>query len=88
MNYQNLKNRQTANLAVFGRFWAVFGLFLGCLRGYLAIYLDLKSFHHQKLIILLIMNFQNLKNRQTANLSGFGRFWAVLVGFWAVLVAF
>jgi len=31
MNYQNMKNRQTSNLAVFGRFWAVFGLFLAVL---------------------------------------------------------
>ena len=59
MNYQNLKNHQTANLAVFGRFWR----FLGCLRGYLAIFLNLESFHLQKLIYAF-MRFQNFYNTE------------------------
>ena len=78
MNYQNLKNRQTANLAVFGRFWR----FLGCFCGYIAIFLILASFHHHKLIISQNVNYQNLKNRQTANLVVFGRFLGVFGQFW------
>ena len=41
MNYQNLKNHQTANLAVFRRFWVVFGLFFGSFGAYVAVFLIL-----------------------------------------------
>ena len=87
MNYLNLKNRQPANLAVLGGFFGNFWLFLGSFGGYLAIFLNLVSFNHQKLIISHIMNYQNLKNRQPANLAVLGGFLAIFGCFWAVLVA-
>ena len=68
MNYQNLKNRQTTNLAVFERF-------LDCFCGYIAISLILASFHHQKLIILQTMSYQNLKTADPP----IWWFWAVFV---------
>ena len=39
-------NRQTANLAVFRRFWAVFGLFFGSFGAYVAVFLILVIFTH------------------------------------------
>ena len=88
MNYQNLKNRQTANLAVLGGFLAIFGWFLGSFDGYLAIFLNLVSFNDQKLIILHIMKYQNLKNSQPANLAVLGGFLAIFGCFWAFLWLF
>ena len=67
----------------FGRFFGNFWLFLGSFGGYLAIFLNLVSFNHQKLIISHMMNYQNLKNRQPANLAVLGGFLAIFGCFWA-----
>ena len=88
MDYQNFKNRQTTNLAVFGwfldGFWVVFGRFwaiFGDFGGYIVLFITsiiLKIFTHQTSQFKKrgLSKFQKPPNRQP------GGFWAVL----AVLV--
>ena len=57
MDLKNLKNRQTANMAVFRRFLAVFHYFA--------------DFYWPNRLIWQVMDYGNLKNRQTANMAVF-----------------
>ena len=94
MNYQNLKNRQTTNLAVFERFWVVFGLFLWVYCNFS----HFGKFSSPKTNYFANNELSKPENCRPANLvvlgcfcgyltsnrAVFGRF---LGGFWAVFVA-
>ena len=67
MDFQNLKNRQTANMAVFRRFLCGFCSFLSVFQ-----YFD--DSNPQNRLIWQIMDFENMKNRQTAKMAVFWRF--------------
>ena len=78
MNYQNLKNRQTTNLAVFERFWVVFGLFLWvyCNFSHFGKFSSPKTNY--------FANYEFSKSEKPPNRQS-GGFWAVLGGFWVFL---
>ena len=61
MDFGNLKNRQTAKIAVFGRFWAVFGRFLGVFCGFsfYLLYIDESHIARSQSRVLLLKNDKN-----------------------------
>ena len=73
-DFENLKNRQTAKMAVFGRFWVVFGRFL-------ADFWFFCNFYTPNLLIGKIWITKFLKSAKPP----IWRFLAVFVRFWVVL---